>query len=252
MKPTCEELVTAYIDWVREGFSVETFGETCEITTPFLDRHNDHLQVYVTPSNGKMVLTDDGYIIGDLEASGVDLSTPKRQRVLQSIVQGFGVRLSDRELVTEASMANVGQKLHSLIQAMLAVNDMFVMAQPRVSSLFWEDVQDFLTLHEVRFTTQVKLAGKSGYDHTIDFLIPRSRRRPERFVQAINSPNKSSISSYLFSITDLREVREFVALAILNDEQRPVSEDVLEAMERYDVSPIVWSRRDEHLGVLVE
>ncbi|MGA2075393.1 MAG: hypothetical protein ABSH52_18035 [Terriglobia bacterium] len=35
-------------------------------------------------------------------------------------------------------------RLHSLVQAMLAVNDMFVMAQPRLASFFFEDVRAFL------------------------------------------------------------------------------------------------------------
>jgi hypothetical protein len=58
---------------------------------------------------------------------------------------------------------------------MLAVNDMFVMAQPRVASFFFEDVRNFLDSQDIRYTARVKLAGKSGYDHGIDFLIPSRR-----------------------------------------------------------------------------
>ncbi len=231
---------------------MEDLGEVCEVTTPFLDRHNDHLQVYATRENGKIILTDDGYILADLEASGVELDTPKRKAVLQNILNGLGVRLVDRRLIVEASSVTVGQRLHSLIQSMLAINDMFVMAQERIASFFWEDVKSFLETHDVRFNPRIKLSGHSGYDHAIDFLIPKSKRAPERIVQAINAPSKNTIGSFLFVLTDTRAARaeESVAYAFLNDSHHTVGGDVLEALAAYQVRAVVWSNRLEFAGDL--
>ncbi len=129
---------------------------------------------------------------------------------------------------------------------MLALNDMFVMAQPRVATFFWEDVRDFLDEHRVRYSPRVKLAGRTGYDHAIDFLIPRSPEAPERLVQAINAPNKSSIGSYLFVLTDTRDGRGGAeAYAFLNDRERNVGGDVIEALEVYQVRPALWSQREQ-------
>ncbi|MFQ5646058.1 MAG: DUF1828 domain-containing protein, partial [bacterium] len=36
-----------------------------EITTPYLDRHNDYIQIYAKRHNGAFLLTDDGYTIQD-------------------------------------------------------------------------------------------------------------------------------------------------------------------------------------------
>jgi len=171
----CQKLIDAYVGWLRQGLSVEDVGEACELTTPFLDRHNDHLQVYAIRRNGNIILSDDGYILSDLRTSGLEVDTPKRKMVLDSVLNGLGVRAEGGQLLVEASAANLGQRLHSLVQAMLAVNDMFVMAQHRVASFFFEDVRNFLDSNDVRYTPRVKLAGKSGYDHGIDFLIPKSR-----------------------------------------------------------------------------
>ena len=105
---------------------------------------------------------------------------------------------------------------------MLAVNDMFMMSQPRVAGFFWEDVRDFLDAHDVRYASRIKLTGKSGFDHGVDFLIPHSKLRPERIVQVINAPSKNSIGAYLFSLGDTREARARVseAYAALNDQSR--------------------------------
>lgn len=203
----CEQLVDAYVGWLRNGLSVEKLEEACELTTPFLDRHNDHLQIYAVKHNGKIVLSDDGYVLSDLRTSGLDLTTPKRKAVLEAILNGFGVRTDGKQILVDASQRNLGQRLHSLIQAMLAVNDMFVMAQPCVAGFFWEDVKAFLDQHDVRYSPRVKISGRSGFDHGIDFLIPKSRTRPERLIQAINAPSKNTIGTYLFALEDIRDAR---------------------------------------------
>ena len=83
----------------------------------------------------------------------------------QSVLNGFGVQTKGNQLVVEASERNLGQRLHTLIQAMLAINDMFVMAQPRVAGFFWEDVSGFLDDSQIRYVPRVKLSGRSGFDH---------------------------------------------------------------------------------------
>lgn len=248
----CKQLVEAYVGWLRKGLSLEKLEQACELTTPFLDRHNDHLQIYAVKRDGKIVLSDDGYILSDLRTSGLDLNTPKRKAVLETMLNGFGVRTDGKQLLVEASQRNLGQRLHALVQAMLAVNDMFVMAQPRVASFFWEDVKGFLDQHDIRYSPRVKISGRSGFDHAIDFLIPKSRTRPERFIQAINAPNKNTIGTYLFALGDTRDARGdgSEAYAFLNDREREVGGDVIEALEAYEVKAALWSRREEYVQAL--
>lgn len=250
----CQKLIDGYIGWLRQGLSVEEVGEACELTTPFLDRHNDHLQVYATRHNGNIVLSDDGYILSDLRTSGLEVETPKRKAVLEGVLNGLGVRTENGQLLVEASTANLGQRLHSLVQAMLAVNDMFVMAQTRVASFFFEDVRNFLDSNDIRYTPRVKLAGKSGYDHGVDFLVPKSRNRPERILQAIASPKKDNIFAYLWTLNDTRAARTgqsaAEAYAFLNDQEHLIGGDVIEALNAYGVVPAVWSQRSNYVDAL--
>lgn len=248
----CRQLIDSYLAWLREGLSLAHLGQSCELTTPFLDRHNDHLQIYASTDNGKIILSDDGYILSDLRASGLEMITPKRKAVLQSILNGFGVKTDGKRLFVEASSRNLGQKIHSLIQAMISINDMFVMARPQVAYFFWEDVRDYLDQHDVRYSPRVKISGRSGYDHAVDFLIPKSRTRPERIVQAINAPDRNTISSYLFILEDTHEIRgeESEAYAFLNDQHRTIGGDMIEALEAYQVVPALWSQREKYVDAL--
>ncbi len=252
MTVECRSLVDTYLTWLRERFTVEDVEGACEITTPFLDRHNDRLQIYVVRKDHGLRLTDDGYIISDLEACGCAIDTPNRQGILRAVLNGFGVREEHGELCVDASLSNFAQKKHALVQAMLAVNDMFVAAKHRVTTLFFEDVGRFLDDHEVRYAPSVEFTGKSGFIHKFDFLIPKSRKLPERLVRAINNPARDTMTSLLFSWTDTKEVRspDSRCYGMLNDTERTVSEDLLSALQEYDVKAILWSQREEYVSEL--
>jgi hypothetical protein len=252
MASNCQGLVESYVTWVRERLAAEQIDGVCEITTPFLDRHNDRLQIFVERRGDRLRLTDDGYIIGDLESSGCVLDTPHRQEALQTVLNGFGVREEDGELIVEASERDFPKKKHSLLQAMLAVNDMFVMARHKVSRLFLEDVSRFLEDHDVRYTPNIEFTGRSGFVHRYDFVIPRSKAQPERILRAINNPTRDAATSMIFSWTDTRDTRprDSTAWAVLNDAEREPNPDVLSALSQYEITALPWSRREDYLEQL--
>jgi hypothetical protein len=241
-------LLESYTAWLRDRTKLRVLDHGwAEVTTPFLDRHNDHLQIFVKRENGSLILTDDGYIIKDLEMSGCNLDTAKRQELLRMALNGFGVMLHGDALTVRAGEANFPQKKHALVQAMLAVNDLFYLAPPIIASLFYEDVVRWLDESEIRYSPNVKLPGKSGYDHHFDFLIPKSRTQPERIVKAINRPSREVAETFMFAWLDTREARQqdSRAYAILNDREQAVSATVIDALTRYDVKAVPWSDRNE-------
>lgn len=242
-----QKLLDDYTAWLRDKTSLREVADWVEITTPYLDRHNDYIQIYAKRANGSFVLTDDGYTIGDLEQSGCKLNSPKRQDLLKMTLNGFGVQLHGDALEVHATPDNFALRKHNLVQAMLAVNDMFYLAVPMVASLFYEDVVTWLDLHDVRYTPKVKFTGKTGYDHLFDFVIPKSRNQPERIIQTINHPNRDNAQKVAFSWIDTKEVRssESRAYALLNDSDIAISSAVNDALMSYDVLPIPWSKREE-------
>ena len=243
-----EKLITEYQFWLRDKTTLKEVGDSwIEITTPFLDRHNDSLQLYARPSNGGYVISDDSYTIHDLESSGCSLKSDKRRDLLQMTLNGFGVKLEKDALQVHATRDNFPLKKHSLMQAMLAVNDLFFLAQPVIESLFWEDVVAWLEQMEVRFTPGAKFTGTSGYDHLFDFVIPKSRDQPERILQAINRPTRDTAETFIYKWSDTRAVRprDSKAYAILNDAQMPISSSVMDAFTNYSIIPVPWSRRME-------
>jgi Domain of unknown function DUF1828 len=88
------------------------------------------LQIYARREDGGFVLTDDSYIIHDLESSGCKLDTEKRKDLLRMTLNGFGVNLNQDAIEVHATPDNFPLRKHNLVQAMLAVNDLFFPRQP--------------------------------------------------------------------------------------------------------------------------
>ena len=245
----CQRIIEDYIKWIRDNTIIKSIqnGAICEISTPFLDRHNDHLQIYVKKQDEKYILTDDGYTIADLGMSGMEINTPKREQIFRTILNGFGVEWGiNNELYIEANLSNIGQKKHYLLQAIISVNDMYTLSQETVYSLFKEDVERYFKSNDIFFSRDIKITGKTGFDHNIDFLISASRTKPERLIKTINTPRRNPIMAAIFAFSDITLIREQPTdnYVIYNDIDKQVSPDVLSALTNYGVKNIPWSQKE--------
>ncbi|NHZ85914.1 MAG: DUF1829 domain-containing protein, partial [Planctomycetia bacterium] len=237
-----KRLLYEYNNWLKDKTALEIIDDDwVQITTPYLDRHNDCLEIYAKKESGGFILTDDGYIINDLINSGCALDTPKRKELLNLTLAGFGVGLVNNQLIVKTNEANFSLKKHNLIQSMLGINDLFYLSSPVISSLFYEEIVSWLDLSEIRYTPKVKFTGKSGYDHLFDFVIPKSSSEPERILQSVNNPKKEQAEALVFKWIDTKTTRspESLLFAVLNDKEKEISPSVTDALKNYDAIPIV-------------
>jgi hypothetical protein len=246
-----ENLVQRYTAWLRDSIVTRQQGEWLEINAPYLDRHNDHLQVYIQArADGTYVMTDDGNTIADLAMSGVDLDTETRHAFLNTALRGFNVKRDGNDLTVVADERTFPHRLHSLLQAMISVDDLFYTAQPHVTAMFYEDVEKWLRDHHVRFAPHLNIQGRSGYTHQFDFVIPFSDTAPERIIQTINNPSKERVLVHAMRWADVRDVRpESVAYAVVNDEGRHV-EAAVDALKAWDIAAIRWTGRGTFIDQL--
>jgi hypothetical protein len=248
----CQQIIEDYLKWIKDNTMVKTIeeGKICSISTPFLDRHNDHLDIYLIKNNGNFKITDNGYTIADLKMSGFEFNTPKRENILKTALNGFGVKINGNdELYIEATSHNIAQKKHYLLQAILSVNDMFNLAQETIYSLFKEDVELYFKSNEIVFSKDIKITGKSGFDHNIDFLIPQTKNKPERLIKTINTPKKETILSSIMAFNDINQTRQTLTknYVVYNDIEKEVSKEVISALDNYGVNNIPWSQKEKAL-----
>jgi len=249
-----KRLIDDYLRWINEGYQVEAADSYAVIGTPFLDPHNDEIQIFVEQEDERLRLSDDSYTIADLRDLGLEINTEKREAQLRQILNGFGVQLEDGELFIFATPSDFPQRKHSLLQAILAIHDLAVMGQTQIVSFFEEDVARFLHESQIPHIRGIKLSGRSGFDHHFGFVVPTLNDRPEFALLAANNLTRDLATSIAFMVNDVRIQRgkdQFQAKVIVNDQERAPSPDHLDALRAYEIQPTMWSSRSELAKILL-
>jgi hypothetical protein len=244
------ELIDKYYEFLKGRTAVitETGSNWAVISTPFIGLFNDTLEVYAKKDNGKIIMSDDGVTLKNLELVGSIISrSPKRKDLLERILLTYGIQLQDDELIVEATENNFPQRKHNLVSAISEINDMYMLAKHTVATIFKEDVRIYLDEQQVIYTPQFISKGSTGLEFTFDFQI--AYREKEIVLKSFNTLNKLNLPNFLFTWGDIKKVREkitgkeLVGLAVINDEEKEIQHEYLEALKSENADYILWSQR---------
>jgi hypothetical protein len=236
-----------YMNWLEAKYSIREINSHYELNTPFLNHMNDYIQIYIK-NNGKngYILSDDGETISNLELLGIDLNNPNKKRALNTVLNGCGVILSkNNELTIQSNIQDFPKKKHNILQAILAVDDLHVLAQPKSESYFLDDVLHYLNKIDVRYSKNIVLQGKSSFQHKFDILIPPSIKYKERIVKIIPNPKKQNVVPILFAFEDTKSERDSEGILLLNDTHNEINSEVHQAISQYKIVELDWSKRQE-------
>ena len=240
-----QAMIDEYIDFLKKGITYRQIEKGYEITTPFLNDSNDHMQIYIKEiDEERIVLSDGGDSISYLEDCGVSLTQSRRQMITE-ICNGYGIAVREGQLTIKSSIKEFPQKKHFLLQAMLKVNDMVYTVQSRTISMFVDNVSGYFDKNEIYATRNISLMGQSGIFHNYDFLLNRDRYFSERFCNAVNAPTKNNIMNTIFMWNDTQKKRnqgsEF--LVFINDEGKHNTE-LIKAFNEYNIDVILKSKME--------
>lgn len=250
-----------YLTWLKENmFSKKIDESTVELTMPFLDRHNDYTQIYIIQEGEERYsITDFGHTINDLEISGIDiLSSQKRKKIFEMVLNRLGLRLDlgDRSLFISCSYNNLANAQHRLVQGMLDINNMFMLSSPTVENLFVEDVASFFDEHNLYYSKDIHVVGKSNFEHRYDFLMTPSKNKPERFIKVMNIQGKGEVERAIFSWEDTLKARYSgkdqspELIIVVNDNNRKfINPEWTGAFEEYGIKDVPWSKRNENIDL---
>ncbi len=244
-----------YIDWIKENvYQHEVLPGIYRFTLPFLDRHNDLIEVYIWKDGNDFRISDNRYTISDLELSGLNIfSSSKRTAIYHQILNAHGIsETEDHELFVSGKPSELPMKKHMMAQCIQKIGDLFYLAQPNIKSLFLEDVQQYLDQTEIRYISDVSFIGKSKLPTNYDFVIPKSKQAPERIIKVVNHLTTEYTRSILFTWGDISEARkeETRLLTFIQDEEKKISQDAITALIEYDIKPVLWSKRKEYEKIL--
>ena len=245
-----------YADWLKENIQEKQIDKNIfRISTPFLDRKNDYIEVYIIKDReDSFIITDDGYTVGELELSGFNLESSKRRmEIFNTILNSHGISIDDdKSLYVRANLSNYPAKKHMLTQCMMKVSDLFVLSQSNVKSLFIEDVKNFFEQNNIRYTEGPSFIGKSKLLNNFDFVISHYKDIPERIIGVVNNYSLDYAKSIIFSWEDIKEVRSNnpILYTFINDTVKVPSKEALQALSEYDIKYVLWSQRDKYIKEL--
>lgn len=254
-----EELRQKHLEWYNQNVSFENLNDkVVSIDVPFLDNFSDEIEMFaVEQANGEIKLTDDGWTIDNLLSKGVDISRSKRRKkILLNQLRGYGISLIDDELTTTVNLTNFAEAKNRLLQAILFVNDMFMLARNTTSNIFVEDVGDFLVNNNIRATANVAFYGNSGMTFKFEYLISGIKDIPTRLIKTLSVPNNSVYAkAILTDITEARKIRrneleptDYYVFVNDNDNSkkslRSVKPEITAMFEDNNIKPVLYSKRD--------
>lgn len=245
-----------YMDWLNENIEQAKVRDNLyRITFPYLDRNNDHTEIYIKEeSDGSYTLTDDAETISELEFSGLDIfSSQKKKDILSTILCSHGISIdSEHCLYVNCDKQSLPSKKHMLTQCMIKVSDMFYLARPNIKSLFIEEVKDFFTQNEIYGIPNLSFSGKSGLLSTYDFAISPSHNSSERLIKIVNNLDVTKAGYITFLWGDTKEVRPAGSklYVFIQDTNKAISQKAINAMKEYQIEPVLWSERKSYIREL--
>lgn len=257
---TSENLKRIYNEWANQEFVYKNIESSLiRIDTPFFDRHNDSLIIYAQIQNeSSIILTDGGYILDDLETSGIYISRSKqRVALLQRQLRSYGVDLdlSNNDLSIRTDMRSFPNAKHRLLQAMLFTNDMFMLAKKHTANVFIEDISAFLEDNNIRAMQNISFTGRFGMSHKFEFSIPGIRNIPDKLIKTLNVPNNEMYAKALS--VDVKNTIEVVDrptkfYTFINDSDREIKPEISSLLQNENISIIPFSKRMEFVEELAQ
>jgi len=244
------------MDWLNENIEQAKIRDNLyRITFPYLDRNNDHIEIYIKEeSDGSYTLTDDAETIGELEFSGLDIfSSQKKKDILNTILLSHGINMDDDHcLYVNCDKQSLPAKKHMLTQCMIKVSDMFYLASPNIKSLFIEDVKDFFAQNNIYGIPDISFSGKSGLLSTYDYAISPTPNSSERLIKIVNNLDVPKAGYITFLWGDTKEVRPAGSklYVFIQDTNKTISQKAVNAMKEYQIKPVLWSERDSYIREL--
>lgn len=259
-----EQISKEYFNWFKDSNKFTVHEDIIEINTPSVDSFGDNINLILKPEGNKIRISDDAYVVWNLEAHGINITKKKSKRnnLLKSILAFESVSLdtNTNEIYKISSIKNIGQNIHEVIQSISKVTDLMYLNRANVKSVFSEDVFNYLKENKTEYDyfPNLQIIGQSKLPFNFDALFT-TNNRVKKLSKFYNSFSKSTVENALLSWLDTIRDREErfdgtlkMAIVVNDDNNKSLSRDYLDALSEYEIDVIPFSDKQkfrESLGI---
>ncbi|MCA0970831.1 DUF1829 domain-containing protein [Halobacillus litoralis] len=249
------EMQKEYVKWANQSIEWVEEKDFIEITTPFVDMHHDVISLFVSKENGSFRISDDGYIVDELEDLGVDLaSSQRRKEYFTMLTKTFGVKFHSKtkELYIDFDeLSEYPAMQQRLVQCLIKASDMLLSTRNQVLNFFTEDISAFFEEAEIPYENQVSYMGRSGNHVNFDFVVPKFKKQTPKLIKAVNNPTSEQYKEPLLSFIDVQTTKSDYGFYVLaNDLNVNVSDKFKTSLENYNIHVLPWSEKEEWIQKL--
>ncbi|PIC71379.1 hypothetical protein CSV77_04950 [Sporosarcina sp. P16b] len=239
----------SYFKWIQENTTFsDVLHNAVEISSPFTDSLNENIKIYIETNSDQFKVTDGGFTIWSLEATGMSFRKgTHRQNLLHTLIGRLNVHLEveSNELFIMTDKNNLGKAIHQLIQAILSVSDLLWYGKKTIKNLFFEEVTNYFRKHDDIFDPfpDIEIQGKSRLSHHFDYLM-NVHNREKKLVRLINHLDQTQLERTLLSWSDTSKQREskygenLGMVALINDKDKTIPSKYLDAFQEYKIEPV--------------
>lgn len=120
-------LIDGYYEWLKDKTAWKQLKEDwVEITTPYLDRQDDYIQIYLKQDGNDYILSDDSCTIKNLDPFASFFYSPTNQTLLEQTLNDYGVQRNGWELFIKAGQQDFSLKMHNLIQTINSISSWLI------------------------------------------------------------------------------------------------------------------------------
>lgn len=140
---------------------------------PFFHEDGDMFSIYLETSNDSVTIRDFGNTLMRVSYT-FDISTPKKQSVLQNIVKSNMGELDDGELLirTGTNINDVQESIYQYVQLVSKVSNIDILSRETVKSMFYDYLRDFVTVQLKDFGAKSNVFPLNDKELSVDYEIP--------------------------------------------------------------------------------
>ena len=121
LKEVMEEHLKTRFEW--EEIQYNEF----RIITPFLDKRNDNIEIYLRyKSDDDISISDKSYTIEDLKSENINIDSSILNKLFEGILIQHTVNRKENELTKKTNISKLGIRATSFIQCILKLNDFYL------------------------------------------------------------------------------------------------------------------------------
>ena len=193
---------------------VERKENLYQLIVPLYHEDGDMMDIFIQSAGDSLIVCDCGMTLMRLSYT-IDVSSPHREKILLEILTESGAKFEDGNILIHTEPDMLFKNIMQLSQVISKVSSMKMLRQRNISSMFYENVQDYVFSSLSKYNPQKDYLPIEKHDeYMVDYFLTVNNR--PYYLFAIKGEEKALVS-IVSVMAFLQAGLTFTSLAVPDD-----------------------------------